>query len=242
MVEIVVRDRVGIGDTLSFSTAWLGLPQDFFSKRDPVASKNIDSIRRILVIQFRPFGDVLLATSYLESLTERFPQCQIDYLVSEPYEVVVEGHPAITTIIVSPQKGSFRYYWGRTTVIFRVLCTPYDLIIDQADAVGARTIMALTRARFRLGWEKGKSEKFINLRAPLPDKTRFRYAASRNWDMVLPLGIKERAFRMYYSIKEQSNNYIDQWCKKNRIEAGKIILIAPGSASHTKRWHHHNFL
>jgi heptosyltransferase III len=72
-----------------------------------------NSIKKILVIQIRPLGDVLLATSYLEALKKKYPNAIIDFFVSEPFDQVVRNHPYIQTLIIPPKKGPLPpYLWG----------------------------------------------------------------------------------------------------------------------------------
>ena len=65
---------------------------------------NCSEIKKILVIQFRPFGDVLLATSYLEALRKSFPRADIDFLVKEPYQEVLDKNPYLSNVISFPQE------------------------------------------------------------------------------------------------------------------------------------------
>jgi len=47
-------------------------------------TKKIDlkTITKILVIQLKPFGDVLLTTAYFETLKKKLPQAKLYYLES----------------------------------------------------------------------------------------------------------------------------------------------------------------
>jgi len=44
-----------------------------------IPEEELGKIRKILLIQYKPFGDVLLNTGYLPTLRKHFPNAQIDY-------------------------------------------------------------------------------------------------------------------------------------------------------------------
>jgi heptosyltransferase III len=192
------------------------------------------SIKKILVIQFRPFGDVLLATSYFEALKNRYPDCTIDFLVSEPFDQIIRGHPLISEIITTPKKGGLSYFTGRLKAFWHCRKKRYDLIIDQQNGVSSRTVFLFVPARYRLGWKGGKASLFYNLAAPTdrPD----RYAAARNFDMLLPLGIEERPFSLTYKVTDSAQSYVDRWLKEKNIPLKKFICVAPGAHDPRKRW------
>ena len=62
---------------------------------------NIDlqSIKRILIVQYQPFGDVLLNTGYFPALRKKFPDAKIDYLIKEKYKIVLENNPFLDELI-----------------------------------------------------------------------------------------------------------------------------------------------
>ena len=50
-------------------------------------------IKKVLIIQIRPYGDVLLNTAYLPELQQRLPTARIDFLVQAPYHhLVADSH------------------------------------------------------------------------------------------------------------------------------------------------------
>ncbi len=174
------------------------------------------NIGKILIVQFRPYGDVLLATVYLESLHRRYPHARIDFLVSEPYDDIVRENPFVSNVLVAPAKGTLRYFTGRARVLMRVITEKYDLIIDQANGAGARPFLLLGGARYRLGWDRGRSHALYNLRAPR--------------------GIGERPGRMFYRVTPASAAYVEQWLAKHALADKAFICVSPGSAAARKRW------
>jgi ADP-heptose:LPS heptosyltransferase len=194
-----------------------------------------DSIKKILILQQRPFGDVLLATSYLKALRERFPDARLDFFVSEPFDKVVEQHPFIDHLIVSPAKGRlFRYLFGRAGAILSIILGRYDLVIDQQGNSGSAVIMMLCFARYRIGRETARGGRyFANF------KTRqghSRYSASMNFDMLAPLGIPEQPYTLHVTIQEKSREYIASWLTEHHLGEKRFICFATKSVVPKKQW------
>jgi len=194
---------------------------------------NCSEIKKILVIQFRPFGDVLLATSYLGALRESFPRADIDFLVKEPYQEVLGRNPYLSNVISFPQEKGISYILGRMKLIFDIRKRKYDLIIDQQNGVGSGQVLLFSGARYRLGWMDGKWKVVYNLRAI---RGPIRYMASQNFDMLHPLGIVEQPYELFYHIRPESTAYIQNWLNENHLTKSDIICIAPGSPRARKKW------
>jgi len=194
---------------------------------------NCSEIKKILVIQFRPFGDVLLATSYLEALRKSFPRADIDFLVKEPYQEVLDKNPYLSNVISFPQERGMSYFLGRMNLIFDIRRRKYDLIINQQNGVGSGQVVLFSGARYRLGWMDGKWKAVYNLKGI---KGAIRYSASQNFDMLHPLGIKEQPYELFCHIRPESTAYIRNWLKENRLIKKDIICIAPGSPRVRKKW------
>ena len=60
---------------------------------------DLQKIHKILIIQYQPFGDVLLNTGYLPALRKKFPDAKIDYLVKSKYKIILENNPYLDEIV-----------------------------------------------------------------------------------------------------------------------------------------------
>ena len=61
---------------------------------------------KILVIQLRRLGDILLTTPVIKVLRKAFPQAQIDFLIEKPFLEIVSGNPYLNNILIL-EKGFF---------------------------------------------------------------------------------------------------------------------------------------
>jgi ADP-heptose:LPS heptosyltransferase len=206
-----------------------------FSTEYPIDEQ---AIKHILVVQFRPFGDVLLATSYLEALTKRFPGAAIDFLVKKPFHDLLYKNPWVSRIIAFEQHSGIRYVIDRIKLMRDIRRWRYDLIIDQQSGTGSGQVVLFSKAAYRLGWSDSRWRWCYNLKAT---RGQIRYRSSQNFDMLRPLGINETPHRLFYHIRPESLAYATDWLKSRRMTREKTIIISPGSPRKEKKWRAGNF-
>ncbi|RLC46308.1 MAG: hypothetical protein DRH57_06335 [Candidatus Cloacimonadota bacterium] len=195
-------------------------------------------VRKILIIQFKPFGDVLLTTSYLEALRDRFQNAKIDFLVSEPYNQVLFNNPYLDEIIAIKEQKGLSYYYERISLFSKIWKRKYDLIIDQQNMNSSGQVVLFSGAKYRLGYADAQWSFAYNLKA---NRGKVCYSASRKFDILQPLGIKKRPYKLYYFIKKESIEYIDNWLKKVGLKDKKFLCFSPGSPVKKKKWKIENY-
>jgi ADP-heptose:LPS heptosyltransferase len=198
------------------------------------SAPDLDTIQKILIIQFRPFGDVLLATAYLEALQNRFPNAAIDFLVKKPFDALLHKNPWISEVIAFSDLSGMRYFSGRLKLFDLIRRRCYDLVIDQQSGTGSGQVVLFSKAVHKLGWSTGKWRWCYNLKAK---KGPVRYRASQNFDMLAPLGISEIPHRLFYHVSEESDVFAMDWMKAHGLSAANTIIFSPGSPRQKKKWH-----
>ena len=102
--------------------------------------------RRILLIQIRRLGDVVLTSSLLQDLHRAFPEAEIDFLVGHAAEPILREHPLIRRRIVLDRRRPVRM-WRL------VRARRYDWIIDVQSNPRTAMLSLMSRARVRAGWD-----------------------------------------------------------------------------------------
>jgi ADP-heptose:LPS heptosyltransferase len=200
---------------------------------DRLSEDELNGIRKILVIQLGPFGDALLTTSYFETLKSRLAGARIHYLVKEPYGKIIRDHPAIDEIILIPRRAGIGYAIERLRTVKRIRSRGYDLVIDQQNMPSSQQLTFLSGAPYRLGYRDARLSWAYNLKA---GRGPLRYSASRKFDILGPLGIEERPYRLLFSIPEQAQEHVDRWLENTPFGPGEAICVSPGSPVLHKRW------
>ena len=84
---------------------------------------------KILVIQKKRIGDVLVSTIILEALREKFPDAKLHYLVYSMSLAVVENSPFIDKIIILDNQTK-KSFLGMAKFLFQLRKEKYDIIVD----------------------------------------------------------------------------------------------------------------
>ena len=79
---------------------------------------------KLLVIRMSSLGDVILSTSFLESLPA---STTVDWIISKEFAFVLKGHPRIRHLIEFDKKSGF---WGWVQLIQKISHQDYDARVD----------------------------------------------------------------------------------------------------------------
>lgn len=108
---------------------------------------------KILVIQQKMIGDVLVSSIICNNLRSAYPNAQIDYLIYPFTAPVVENNPNISRILLfenqyrSSKKALFQF-------LLNVRKEKYDLVVDAYGKVESRLVVAFSGANKKIGFHK----------------------------------------------------------------------------------------
>jgi ADP-heptose:LPS heptosyltransferase len=100
---------------------------------------------RILLIQLRRLGDVILAAGILDDLRRAYPRARLDFLTSSLSAPLLRLHPLIDELLVYDRA----HPWKETR---RIRARRYDWIIDGQGSPTTARLARLSGAPVRAGW------------------------------------------------------------------------------------------
>ena len=108
---------------------------------------------KILVIQNKKIGDVLLSTIICTNLKKALPQAEVHYLVSEEALPIIKGNPYIDKpiIITAAHRATKRSY---LQFALQLKQEQYDVIIDAYSKLESWVIVFLSKAKMRISFKK----------------------------------------------------------------------------------------
>ena len=108
--------------------------------------------RKLLVIQTASIGDVILATSLIETLHQAYPEAQIDFLAKKGMEGLFISHPFLGRLhLWDKSDHKYLHLWR---LLGRVRKEKYDIIINVQRFFSTGLITAFSGARYRIGFSK----------------------------------------------------------------------------------------
>jgi hypothetical protein len=136
--------------------------------------------KRIAVMRFGGFGDVLAVTGLTRALREDYPDAEIDFYTDPPSTVVLENNPDIDNVIAAPKpllSANPETVWRNLALVRRWSRPPYDLAIVAHHEFDLLVLSLFFRARFRVGYdinERGFDFAFTHSSAPIRGRIRGR--------------------------------------------------------------------
>jgi heptosyltransferase-3 len=103
--------------------------------------------KKILVVQLRRLGDVILTTQALAALKKRYPAATLDFLTETPGAEAVAGHPAIDEVLVYDAEGAL----GALAWALKIRARGYDWVIDFLANPRTALLTALSGAAVKAG-------------------------------------------------------------------------------------------
>lgn len=110
-------------------------------------------MKKILVIQNKRIGDVLIASVIAQNMKIIYPDSSIDYLVYDYTVGVIENNPSIDTII-AVNDAELKKFGSLTSLINKLRNTKYDIIFDPYAKLQSRLICLSSNALIRIGFKK----------------------------------------------------------------------------------------
>ncbi|MDR0789664.1 MAG: glycosyltransferase family 9 protein [Bacteroidales bacterium] len=109
-------------------------------------------LKKILVIQTASIGDVVLATSLLETLHRDLPFVQLDIVVKAGNESLFEGHPFLNKVFLWQKRQN--KYRNLLKLIGEIRTQKYDITINLQRFLSSGMITLLSNATEMRGFKK----------------------------------------------------------------------------------------
>ena len=156
---------------------------------------------RVLIIQQKMIGDVLISTILCENIKKKYPDCTIDFIANANTLAVLENNPFIDNIIIFEDK-----YRQSKLQLLKFLIhhrkTKYTAVVDCYAKLESNLISLFSSAKLKISYKKSFSKLIYN-------KTFVRYLQA---DPHLPLAIKNRL-----ALLSPLNITIEESIKKPKI-------------------------
>jgi ADP-heptose:LPS heptosyltransferase len=192
-------------------------------------------MKKILLIQLRKLGDVILTTPIIDVLYKKFNgDVQIDFLAEKEYSEILIGNPYLTNIY-SLDKKDKKSQWE---IIFKLRKQKYDFVFDFFGNPRSAWISFFSGAKYRYGYDF-KGRKVLYNRVVKRDR-KSKYAVDFKMDLLKDLGVEDgyRKTSVYAedSLVEQQKDCLRKagWDGEQKI----LAIVAPNirSESLVKNW------
>jgi len=146
---------------------------------------------KILVIQQKMIGDVLVSSIICNNLRLAYPDAQIDYLVYESTVPVLEGNPNIDNVLLFQEKHR-KSKSEFLNLALEIRSFKYDILIDAYSKLESWLIVLLSRAKRKISYKKPGRTFLYTDNVPFAEfpETNLGLAIERRLSLLEPLNLK----------------------------------------------------
>jgi len=170
-------------------------------------------MKKILVIQNKRIGDVLIASVFANNLKIKFPDSEISYFVYDYTAGVLEGNPNIDRIIRIQEKW-LKKLPNLLSTASKIRKEQYDIIIDPYAKFQSRLLCWFSKAPVRIGFKRpGKKlkAKFYTHEIEYKKETKLNCGKALEDRMnlleeVFQIENPDPKYKIFLTSEEQSNN------------------------------------
>lgn len=151
---------------------------------------------KVLIVKLSALGDVVQALPVAMAIHRQVPQARLDWLVEAPSAGLLQGHPALDQVLVSPrgQMAKNMGWEGIKDWLAKLRAVEYDAVLDLQGLMKSAIFVGLSRGRRKIGYAGGKEPLAAwALTERLPAFDPERHALERYLDLLGPLGIMRPA-------------------------------------------------
>lgn len=183
--------------------------------------------RKVLLIQTAFLGDVIMATSLLESMHKYVDNVQIDVLVKKGCESVLSHHPFVRKVFIwRKDKQKYRFLFGLSK---QIRDEKYDLIVNLQRHFSTACLCVFSRAKRMIGYNTSWLSIFFSNRFRYP-KTGM-HEIEKNFQLVKAL-FPQDAIPLLPKVYPSSED--EKTARELSKQYETFITVSVGSAWYTK--------
>ena len=199
-----------------------------------ISPDRLAHIRKILVLQQRQIGDVLLATPAIELLKQRFPPAELHVFTEKKCVPMLAGNPHISRIWAVDKKELTSL--GKEIAFYRqVAAQKFDLVVDFQQLPRCLWVVGFSRAPLRISYTPPWYRRFLYTHwLDLPDRT---YSAQKKASILELLGISWTGEKPRLYLSESEQAAADRLLAESGLAANqRLITLDPTHRRITRLW------
>jgi heptosyltransferase-3 len=195
------------------------------------------SYNRILIIQLKHLGDILLTTPVISALKAAWPEAEVSALVPRGMEAMLSEHPRLTEIITMDRRD--RSLWRFLAFAAGLRRRHFDLVLEFSGGDRGAFYTWLTRARTRVsfnhprrpGWQRYFAFTKLAPPPPLQDHT-----VEKNLALVRALGVDPRHQGLEFFWNARTEQEVQDLLRRHGLAPKSFILLHPPARWLFKCW------
>ncbi len=184
---------------------------------------------RVLCIQLKQLGDVLMTTPAVRALAQGLGDCEIDFLTQRPANTIFENSPYVRHVYCVRWKAS--EFWP---LLFEVRRRKYDVLIDFSGSSKTAHFAWLTGIPKRIGLAGKKQSWCFTDAMTMPDE--IDYVAARKLSMLSALDLQADDSSLEFFVPEAVQQSFEGKIRDWGVTSDPLFAVSPVSKRAFKVW------
>lgn len=164
---------------------------------------------KILLIQLRKLGDVILSTPLIEAIKIKYPKSKVYFMVESNYLEVVKDNPFLDGVIVRNFDSSLL---EEIKLWRKIAQHKFDVVIDILHNPRTAYYVFFSGAKWRIAFQNPARRIFYNVNVPWENRG---YSVFVRFELLEPLGIEGKNTNLCFPLptvaKEKVDNLLSKW-------------------------------
>jgi heptosyltransferase III len=191
------------------------------------------AVRRVLLVQLRTMGDVILCTPAIREMRRAFPAARIEFVTDGAGAAALAGNPHLDEVLVwRPERGPL------LRLLRDLRWRRYDTVVDLHSTPRTALLVAATRAPVRIGI-RGRGPRNWAYTHFVPKVRESIYVARQKVDVLRPLGIhvaEDADLSLVIAVGEAERAWADRMWQRLGLGVSPVVALSPVSRETHKQW------
>ena len=184
---------------------------------------------KILVIQQKMIGDVLVSSLLCDNLRKAYPKAQIDYMVYESTIEVLQGNTSFDNLILFQEKHQ-KSKWEYFKLLKSIRAEKYDVTIDAYSKLESWLVVLFSGAKQKISyWKNGREFLYTDMvKRKKTSTTNLGLIIEQRLALLTPLqlDIELETFPRIYVSKEENDFAISLFESHGINQSKKTIMVS----------------
>jgi heptosyltransferase III len=186
---------------------------------------------KILIIQLRQLGDILLTTPVVRAIKNQMPEADVDFMTYPMGKLIVPGNPLVRKHIVAPQDGVM----AAMSFARKLRQEHYDVVLDFMATPRSAVMARLVPAYERIAFQTSRAPLFTQT---IPRGRSEQYIVREKFQLLKPIGISSEDVRLMLPVDERDyklpRNFINS--TPELAESKLRVILSPTHRREERKW------
>ena len=186
---------------------------------------------KILFIQLKRIGDLILTVPAIAAARHHFPAAEISLIVRHDSRELLPAIPGVDRTFVARGRASDVLLWGRIGM------SKFDYCLDFSRTDRSAFLTLLSGAKNRITYDTARRERMRQLgyNQFIPSPVRSAHTIDYHLALLAPLGVHDASSEIHLGLPDAARERADEIIASQRL-GESFVIFHPGSARPEKFW------